>query len=185
VLDLTTGSTLSLRPPLQRKAIAMNPLEPATARVRVRFSHCQRIEAAPSDIFPLLCPVREYDWIPDWDCRMVYSTSGLAEPGCIFQTDRPADGGLDTWLVSRHEPPSHIGFVRMNPLRAIQYDIDLTRASESVTVLRWEQVITALTAAGDSHVAQLEEAAFARSITGLETLLNRYLEGASAVETAD
>ena len=163
----------------------MNHIEPATARVRVRFSHCQRIEAAPSDIFPLLCPVREYDWIPHWDCRMVYSSSGLAEPGCIFQTDRAADGGLDTWVISRHEPPLHIGFVRMNPLRVIQYDIDLTPVSEAVTVLRWEQVITALTATGDSHVAQLEEAAFAKSITALETLLNRYLEAASAAETAD
>lgn len=41
-------------------------------------------------------------------------THGLAEPGCVFQTDRAADGGLDTWVISRHEPPLRIGFVRIN-----------------------------------------------------------------------
>lgn len=156
---------------------------PVTDRERRRFSQRQRVAAPPATIFPLLCPVREYDWIPEWDCRLVYTASGLAEPGCVFQTDRAADGGLDTWVISRHEPPLRIAFVRINPLRTIQYDIRLEPFGNDSTILIWEQVITALSDDGDSHVAALVEADFAAGIEKLEELLNRYLESNRAIET--
>ena len=35
------------------------------------FTH--RIDAEPDKVFPLLCPVREYDWIKGWECRMIHS----------------------------------------------------------------------------------------------------------------
>lgn len=37
-----------------------------------------------SEIFPLLCPTREYDWIEGWECDLLYSESGIAEQDCIF-----------------------------------------------------------------------------------------------------
>lgn len=55
--------------------------QPCTERVRKQFSRSQHVHASPEAIFPLLCPVREYDWIPGWDCRLVYTESGLAEAG--------------------------------------------------------------------------------------------------------
>lgn len=161
----------------------MKSPNPVTLRERRRFSQSQRVAAPPATIFPLLCPVREYDWIPEWDCRLVYTASGLAEPGCIFQTDRAADGGLDTWVISRHEPPVRIGFVRINPLRSIQYDIRLEPSGNDSTILVWEQVITALSDDGDSYVAALVEANFVAGIKKLEELLNHYLESNRAVET--
>jgi hypothetical protein len=45
------------------------------------------ISATPERVFPLLCPVREYEWLDSWHCRMVYSESGVAEDNCIFETD--------------------------------------------------------------------------------------------------
>jgi hypothetical protein len=159
--------------------------KPCTERARRQFSHAQHVAAPPEAVFPLLCPVREYDWIPEWDCRLVYTESGVAEPGCVFQTDRPADGGLDTWVISRHEPPARVGFVRMNPLRAMQYDIRLEPADGNSTVLTWEQVITSLCDEGDRHVAALRETDFVQSITGMEALLNRYLKEESTPEAED
>ena len=38
-------------------------------------------DAPPDRVFPLLCPVREYDWIDGWECRMVYAETGVAELG--------------------------------------------------------------------------------------------------------
>ena len=34
---------------------------------RVTRTLAQHLVAVPSNVFPLLCPVREADWIDDWD----------------------------------------------------------------------------------------------------------------------
>lgn len=149
--------------------------EPKTDRSRRRFERRQEIDAAADVVFPLLCPVREYDWIPEWDCRLVYTESGLAEPGCIFQTDREVDGGIDTWVISRHEPNRHVAFVRINALRAMQYDIRLEPIDGNSTILVWTQVIASLSEAGDRHVEALREEDFANVIAKLETLMNDFL----------
>lgn len=158
----------------------MAHFSPCTARMRLRFTRFQHVDAPPEAVFPLLCPVREYDWIPGWDCELIYTASGVAEAGCVFQTDRSTDGGLDTWVVSRYEPPTHIGFVRINHLRAMQYDIHLTGQSDGSTVLEWTQLTTALNEAGDRHLTVAWEAEFSEAIARLETLLNQYLQQAKA-----
>src|SRR6266540_2991762 len=38
-------------------------------------------------VFPLLCPVREYEWFNGWKCTMVYSESGVAENNNVFYTN--------------------------------------------------------------------------------------------------
>ena len=53
---------------------------------RLIHSYTQSIKGTPGQIFPLLCPVREADWIPGWETDWVISNSGVAEPGCMFQT---------------------------------------------------------------------------------------------------
>lgn len=148
---------------------------PKTERVRRLFESRQSIHGPPETVFPLLCPVREYDWIPEWDCQLVYTQSGLAEAGCIFQTNRESEDGLDTWVISRYEPNNHIAFVRVNHLRAMQYDIYVESTERNQSRLTWTQVVTALNEAGDRHVASLQEADFAQTINNLETLLNDYL----------
>ena len=162
----------------------MRHFEPQTDRVRVRFAQTQTVHAEPAAVFPLLCPVREYDWLPGWDCRLVYTESGVAERGCIFQTVDPGDGGVDTWVVSHHEPATRVGFVRVNPLRAIQYDIHLSPNADGSTTLEWQQVITALDEKGDHHVAALEEEDFKARIKSLETKLDHYLATGEPLKTA-
>jgi hypothetical protein len=134
-----------------------------------------RLAAAPAKTFPLLCPTCEYDWIDTWNCRMVYSESGHAEPDCIFKTDFPADGPEDTWVVSRYEPPLLIEFVRVNPLRAIRYAISLRETAAGETEADWRQVITGLNEEGNSLVQGLDEAAFRKRMGELEKMLNHYL----------
>ncbi len=48
---------------------------------RVEHRCVQRNPAPPEQVFPLLCPVREADWVPDWRYRMIYSRTGVAEEG--------------------------------------------------------------------------------------------------------
>jgi hypothetical protein len=76
---------------------------------RVTHTYTQHLVAPPASVFPLLCPVREADWIDGWKPLLVLSASGVAEPDCVFVTDaRPYDA---IWYVTRHEPGR--GFVEM------------------------------------------------------------------------
>ena len=40
--------------------------------IRVVKSYTMTINALPETVFPLLCPVREYEWIEPWCCDMVF-----------------------------------------------------------------------------------------------------------------
>ena len=57
----------------------MNPIDSG----RVTLSHSQRIEAPPARVFPLICPVRETEWLDGWgeQLEVIHSDSGLAEDG--------------------------------------------------------------------------------------------------------
>jgi len=39
----------------------------------------------PTDVFPLLCPVRESEWLPDFKANVIYSSTGVSEDGAIFE----------------------------------------------------------------------------------------------------
>ena len=61
-------------------------------------------EADAGEVFPLLCPVRENDWIAGWEsvCRVLHSDSGFAEEGCVFSTLIPGEGRA-VWLCSDYD----------------------------------------------------------------------------------
>lgn len=52
-------------------------------------SYRQTIDAPPETVFPLLCPVREAEWLDGWEYEMIYSMSGLIEKGAAFSTANP------------------------------------------------------------------------------------------------
>ena len=152
----------------------MTAITPVTDRARVHFRATQHVQADPEAIFPLLCPVREFDWIPSWQCQLVYTESGLAEEGCVFRT--AGDGGVDTWVISRYQPAERISFVRVDSLRTIRYDIYLEPEGDGSTTLRWQQEITALNEDGDGHVAAQSQEDFSATIATVERMLAYYLK---------
>ena len=85
-------------------------------------SYTHTVGFPASKVFPLLCPVLEYDWIDGWQCEMVYTDSGVAENNCIFVTSFP-DSGRQVWSVSRYEPDSRIEFVMMGADLVSRLDI--------------------------------------------------------------
>jgi len=139
------------------------------------LSFTMKLEAKPEKIFPLLCPVREYDWIESWKCEMVYAASGFAELDGIFKTGNPANGLEDTWLICRHESPVCIEFVRWNTIRAIHYTISL-KAVGGGTESEWKQVLTGLTEEGNEFVRSLDDREFETMCKAEEKMLNHYLK---------
>ena len=141
-----------------------------TARMRLGFG--------AGAIWPLLCPVREYDWIEDWRCRMIRSASGVNELGCVFTTRRAEDGGDaagdDVWVTSRFEPFGRLEFVRVNRLRAVRFEIAIEPDGDG-TMLTWTQHLTSLRPDGDAVVAAMTRERFAARIARLEQMLDHYL----------
>lgn len=145
-----------------------------------------RLGSDPATVFPLLCPVRESDWIETWRCEMVHSESGRAELDCVFKTAFPSDGPEDVWVISRHEPPLRIEFVRTNPLRVMRYAITLRPLAGGETEATWTQVVTGLGAEGDRFVRSMDDAAFTARMAALERMLNHYLgTGTMLMQRAD
>ncbi len=139
-------------------------------------SYTMNLDAGADEIFPLLCPVREYDWIQPWQCEMVYTDSGMAELDCVFKTNFPDDGPEDTWVVSRYEPPKHIEFVRINPIRSIRYCINVIQQEDGTTQAIWKQVITGLNSEGDNLVAAFTDEAYYGEMRILQNMMNHFFK---------
>jgi hypothetical protein len=94
------------------------------------------VPAEPAEVFPLLCPVLEYDWIPDWRCEMIYSKSGAAELGAMFKT-RILPFGREHWTCVRYEPPKRIEYLFTHGSSiAVQLELELAEESGK-TALDW------------------------------------------------
>ncbi len=107
-----------------------------------------RLLRPPEDVFPLLCPVLEYLWIPDWSCTMVHSRSGVAELGCVFLRD-----GGETWLTTRYEPPTAIDYAIVTPdLTASTLRFRLAPTPDGGTTAALRSTRTALSPAGAESV---------------------------------
>jgi hypothetical protein len=131
--------------------------------------------APPADVFPLLCPVRERDWLEGWNCTIVHTASGVAEPGCVFTTTG-AEGALNVWTVSRHDPEA--GVVEFVVVAAGLYVMKLDIALEADgagTRARWRRTFTALTPAGERAMTALDAAEHRRRLGHLEASINHYL----------
>ena len=148
-------------------------------RLRMIKTHTMVLDAEPETVFPLLCPVREYDWIEPWRCRMIYSRSGFAEQDCIFQTDFPKDGATETWVICRYEPPRLIEFIRVSILRAVRYTITLHPTGSGKSEAEWRQVITGLTEEGDRLIEREPGEVYRAQMERLAEMLNHYLKTGS------
>ena len=151
---------------------------------RVTRIRQQQLIAAPEKVFPLLCPVREYDWIPHWKCDLVYTDSGFAEDNCIFNTRFPDDPADETWVVSNYQPAKIIQFIRFNGLWVMRYNIFLEKNSDNTTTATWEQIITTLNEEGNKLLEVYTNERYKVMIRDIEKMLNHYLETGEMLQKA-
>lgn len=142
--------------------------------VRVSRTYTQHLAGTPGAVFPLLCPVREADWIEGWSPIIVVSETGVAEADCVFTT--PASPVDAVWYVTRHEAQN--GFVEMLKITpavtacrvTIQLDPTAAGCTAQVTYTH-----TSLGPAGDVFVEAFTEAHYAAFMRDWEARMNHYL----------
>jgi len=135
----------------------------------------RKISASPSEVFPLLCPVREYDWIDGWTCDLIYSDSGVAENNCVFTTKFPR-GSEEIWVVSEYDPEKYvIQFVVVNPKTHImKFDVSLRDDGDNSTTALWRSTFTALTEEGNELIDKTLDETYPAVMTRLSKSLDHY-----------
>jgi hypothetical protein len=155
---------------------------------RVTRGYTQTNFAPPETVFPLLCPVREAEWVPDWQYRLIYSQSGFAEAGCVFITEE--DGREATWVVTEYDAERfRIGFVWVDPgMVSAQIRIELepvgTPDSRLKTSARIRYTYTGLSPKGNREVERYDEGWFRKKMQGWEAAINHYLQTGKLIEAA-
>ena len=150
---------------------------------RVTRTYTQHLVGEPSAVFPLLCPVREADWMDGWDPLLVISSSGVAEPDCVFTTTaRPVDA---VWYITRHEPEAGlVEMLKITPhVTACRLTIQLRPApggcEADVTYAH-----TSLGPHGDTFVASFTEDFYRQFMQDWESRINHYLRHGTPLPSA-
>lgn len=147
-----------------------------TDHQRVVRTYRQTIDARPDIVFPLLCPVREAEWLEGWRSTMIYSASGLVEEGAVFTTSFDADA--DTWwIVSRHDREAGVvEFARFTPgSRTCLLKIAVSPVGEAQSHVDVSYAYTSLTPSGDAYLAAWTQKTFLADMIFWERSMNHYL----------
>jgi len=138
----------------------------------------QQLVAKPSKVFPLLCPVREADWIDNWDPLVVFSESGAAEPDWVFLTETTPSNTI--WYITRLEPSNgFLEMIKMTPtVTACKLTIQLRPVGDgSEATITYAH--TSLGPEGDTFVASFTEEHYQKFMRDWEAKINHYLSHGS------
>lgn len=152
---------------------------------RVSHEYTQANDAPPEKVFPLLCPVREADWVPGWKYTLIYSDSGVAEDGCVFST--PNDAAPETvWMVTHYNPAaSTIAYAWVQPgMIATQLRISLSPAPGGKTSAHIHFLYTGLSPAGNVALERYSPEWFRSNMQNWEKALNHYLRTGKLIAAA-
>ncbi len=121
---------------------------------RIVMTYRGIIDCPPSRVFPLLCPVREEEWIDGWTkdmYRLVHSDSGFNEQYCVFQehTLKPfllGEQGPTTWVTTSYEPKQfRLEFVLVfGDLALLNRAVRLEAVDDNATACQWTDTVTFL-----------------------------------------
>jgi len=165
---------------------------------RVTREYTQTNSAPPEKVFPLLCPVREADWIPGWRYKLIYSDSGVAELGCVFTTQDPTvesekyssrsnerdpAAPETTWICTDYDPAAfRIGYIWVKPGRVVaELRIQLARTEGGDTCSQIRFRYTGLSEEGNREVQGYDRTWFEAKMRGWEKAINYYLKTGTTI----
>ena len=132
------------------------------------------VKTTVEDFFPLLCPSREADWIPGWDCDLIYTSNGYAEDKCVFTTDSSNAVGEGIWTFTEFKQNEYIAFVRFQKDMLTHCKITVLDKQDGTITATWNVTQTALSEEGNRIISNLPDISI--HSTGLEKMLIHYLQ---------
>lgn len=153
-----------------------------SVRIEMRITH--RIEGEPEQVFPLFCPVREYEWLEGWECDLLYTETGRVENNCVFMTELP-ERGRGTWLVSRYELENFlVEYVIFYPeLYTEKIDIKVkTNNDDGTSNVYWRRTYTGLTPQGNEFIKEHTGEPLRKRMNFIYQSLNHYVKTGERLE---
>jgi len=136
--------------------------------------HCK---AAVEEVFPLLCPKREEEWIPGWECETIWSNSGSNEEGAIFRTTKPYGTEL-YWTTLQYDINNRVvDFLITAPrLYMFRFKIELHVNGDGLLAITFTQVFTAISEQGNTFLNRYRGEDFGARLKSLDEFMTRHLE---------
>jgi len=142
---------------------------------RVTRTYVQKLQASPEEVFPLLCPVREMEWVDGWDPLVVFSRCGLAEPDCVFLTGNEEPDSV--WIITDRDSDNFkMEIIKVTPWTTVaKIAISLSENDQSGTDATVTYTYTALSEAGKDFINDYTESFYAEFMRYWENRINDYL----------
>lgn len=146
--------------------------------LRKEYIHKINIMGDNMTIFKLFCPIAEKDWVPGWDCNMLYSESGIAEKNCVFTTKHFANMTDDIWICSIYNPGMEVEYVRTTPEYFVTViNIKTLHLKNDITECTVKYTHTALTEGGANFIENhFTEDMFIKQIVSWQDEISTYLK---------
>ena len=122
---------------------------------RISLTEQRRFQATPDNIFPLLCPTTELDWLPGWDCELMHTKSGYSEFNCIFKTGFM--GFDELFICTRYEKNHAIDYLRISEHACGKLEIKLIDHCDGTTTTIWLIILSALDENGNDMLKHISE----------------------------
>ena len=135
------------------------------------------IQASIEDVFPLLCPKKEEEWIPGWECETIWSHSGYNEEGAIFRTTKPYETEL-YWTTLRYDMASKlVDFLITAPHRFVfRFRISVSVGKDSSLTLTFSQTFTSVSEEGNELLNRYKAEDFQERLNNLGKFMDQYLQ---------
>jgi hypothetical protein len=145
-----------------------------TKPYRVTRSYTQTLAGPPEEVFPLLCPVRELDWVNGWNPDLVVTESGFSELDCAFVTPGTPEDAV--WVVTHHAPDQgHLELLKLIPGVVVGKIVIRLEAIAEGTSADVSYTYTALSPHGEAAIDGFTQEHFDRFMQAWEEELNHYL----------
>jgi len=142
---------------------------------KIMRSYKQELLGSLEKIFPLLCPVREKEWLPGWEYNMIFSESGYAEKGCVFETNN--EYGTYHWVMTLHNiDKGEIQFVKTSEKEDVIIDISIEEQHENLSYCNIQYTFIPMSSAAyHSMTEENSDEDFRSHMRKWEETLNYYL----------
>jgi hypothetical protein len=141
------------------------------------------IQGEPEVIFPMLCPVLEEKWIPNWEYELVHSKSGENETGCIFRENISGTHYFEelvtaTWTTILHDSENkRVEFILFYDDKALaRSSVEISRLHDGYSRVKWQKTLTLLKSMDDKFSDQALQQKVMESLEFIADSLSYYFE---------
>jgi len=151
--------------------ISTSPFESRTATLTGSIL----LHAPIEDAFPLFSPLGERQWVAGWNPEILSPRGADWAEGMVFRT--VSEGRQVTWVVAHLDRQAHrVVYYRTEPgLVVARVEVRCQPVGDRRTRVATQYDYVGLSEAGNDHVAEWTDAAYAAKMAGWESTINEVL----------